>query len=101
MEIQAVQIADIQKAIERDTSDQCIHGGLYLRPLEGRSVIQDGSYFQFPIMRWSASNFRQLMPMVNVSRATPLTPVASNSANDPVTLPAFEALVQFWMRQRD
>ena len=28
----------------------------------------DGSYFQFPAMRWSVSNFRQLMPTTNVSR---------------------------------
>lgn len=30
--------------------------------------FDDGSYFQFPAMRWSVSNFRQLMPTVNVSR---------------------------------
>ncbi|MGO2452860.1 serine hydrolase domain-containing protein [Pseudomonas taetrolens] len=28
----------------------------------------DGSYFNFPAMRWSVSNFRQLMPTTNVSR---------------------------------
>lgn len=30
--------------------------------------FDDGSYFQFPAMRWSVSHFRQLMPTVNVSR---------------------------------
>lgn len=30
--------------------------------------FEDGSYFQFPALRWSVSNFRQLMPTVNVSR---------------------------------
>jgi len=30
--------------------------------------FEDGSYFHFPAMRWSVSNFRQLMPTVNVSR---------------------------------
>ncbi|WP_232850023.1 serine hydrolase domain-containing protein [Bowmanella yangjiangensis] len=30
--------------------------------------FDDGSYFRFPQMRWSVSNFRQLMPTVNVSR---------------------------------
>lgn len=30
--------------------------------------FEDGSYFQFPAMRWSVSNFRQLMPTINVSR---------------------------------
>ena len=29
--------------------------------------FDDGSYFRFPQMRWSVSNFRQLMPTVNVS----------------------------------
>lgn len=28
----------------------------------------DGSYFRFPQLRWSVSNFRQLMPTMNVSR---------------------------------
>lgn len=36
--------------------------------------FEDGSYFRFPAMRWSVSNFRQLMPTVNVSRG--LGPVA-------------------------
>jgi len=30
--------------------------------------FEDGSYFTFPALRWSVSNFRQLMPTVNVSR---------------------------------
>jgi len=30
--------------------------------------FDDGSYFRFPALRWSVSNFRQLMPTVNVSR---------------------------------
>ena len=30
--------------------------------------FHDGSYFRFPAWRWSVSNFRQLMPTVNVSR---------------------------------
>ena len=38
-------------------------------PPEDRIVrFEDGSYFRFPAMRWSVSNFRQLMPTVNVSR---------------------------------
>lgn len=28
----------------------------------------DGSYFQFPALRWTVSHFRELMPTVNVSR---------------------------------
>ncbi|MGE8447657.1 MAG: 6-aminohexanoate hydrolase, partial [Comamonas sp.] len=30
--------------------------------------FEDGSYFQFPAMRWSVAHFRELMPTVNVSR---------------------------------
>ena len=30
--------------------------------------FDDGSYWRFPAMRWTVSNFRQLMPTVNVSR---------------------------------
>jgi len=38
-------------------------------PPADRTVrFEDGSYFQFPAMRWSVSNFRQLMPTTNVSR---------------------------------
>ncbi|NOG31908.1 serine hydrolase [Halomonas sp. TBZ9] len=38
-------------------------------PPEERMIrFADGSYFQFPAMRWSVAHFRQLMPTVNVSR---------------------------------
>ena len=37
-------------------------------PPERTLRFDDGSYFRFPAMRWSVSNFRQLMPTVNVSR---------------------------------
>ncbi len=37
-------------------------------PAERTLRFEDGSYFQFPAMRWSVSNFRQLMPTMNVSR---------------------------------
>lgn len=37
-------------------------------PPERTVRFEDGSYFQFPAMRWSVSNFRQLMPTVNVPR---------------------------------
>lgn len=36
--------------------------------------FDDGSYWRFPALRWTVSNFRQLMPTVNVSRG--LGPVA-------------------------
>ena len=37
-------------------------------PAERTVRFEDGSYFRFPAMRWSVSNFRQLMPTINVSR---------------------------------
>ena len=38
-------------------------------PPADRTVrFEDGSYFRFPAMRWSVSNFRQVMPTINVSR---------------------------------
>ena len=37
-------------------------------PPDRRIRFDDGSYFRFPAWRWSVSNFRQLMPTVNVSR---------------------------------
>ncbi len=49
--------------------------------------FDDGSYWRFPAMRWTVSNFRQLMPTVNVSRglapAAPL-PVALRGEIDGV-----------------
>ena len=37
-------------------------------PADRTLRFDDGSYFRFPALRWSVSNFRQLMPTVNVSR---------------------------------
>lgn len=38
-------------------------------PPKDRTIrFEDGTYFRFPALRWSVSNFRQLMPTVNVSR---------------------------------
>ncbi|WP_347906180.1 serine hydrolase [Pseudomonas purpurea] len=37
-------------------------------PVDRIIRFEDGSYFRFPALRWSVSNFRQLMPTVNVSR---------------------------------
>ncbi|WP_250548294.1 serine hydrolase [Pseudomonas hormoni] len=57
-------------------------------PPADRTVrFEDVSYFQFPAMRWSVSNFRQLMPTINVSRglAAPV-PLASALRKDIDTL---------------
>ena len=39
-------------------------------PEDRRIRFDDGTYFRFPAWRWSVSNFRQLMPTVNVSRGS-------------------------------
>jgi len=46
-------------------------------PADRTLRFDDGSYFRFPALRWSVSNFRQLMPTINVSRGL----------GDPVALP--------------
>ncbi len=37
-------------------------------PPDKQLRFDDGSYFQFPAMRWSVAHFRQLMPTLNISR---------------------------------
>ena len=51
-------------------SDPAILGWMMGSPPPEDRILRfsDGSYFRFPAMRWSVSNFRQLMPTVNVSR---------------------------------
>jgi CubicO group peptidase (beta-lactamase class C family) len=45
--------------------------------------FEDGSYFQFPALRWSVSHFRQLMPTVNVSRGlAPAVPLPQAPRED-------------------
>lgn len=55
-------------------------------PAERMLRFEDGSYFQFPAMRWSVSHFRQLMPTVGVSRglgpATPLPQALREDIDD-------------------
>lgn len=45
--------------------------------------FDDGSYWRFPATRWTMSNFRQLMPTVNVSRGLgPVAPLPAALRND-------------------
>lgn len=45
--------------------------------------FDDGSYWNFPAMRWTVSNFRQLMPTVNVSRGLgPAAPLPAALRDD-------------------
>ncbi|MFJ2362423.1 serine hydrolase domain-containing protein [Pseudomonas sp. NPDC087697] len=51
-------------------SDPAKLGWMVGSPPPANRIIrfEDGSYFKFPALRWSVSNFRQLMPTINVSR---------------------------------
>ncbi|QIL78803.1 serine hydrolase [Diaphorobacter sp. HDW4A] len=55
---------------DADASDPARLGWMVGSPPPADRILrfEDGSYFQFPAMRWSVSHFRQLMPTVNVSR---------------------------------
>lgn len=55
---------------DADASDPAKLGWMVGSPPPAVRTVrfEDGSYFQFPAMRWSVSNFRQLMPTINVSR---------------------------------
>jgi hypothetical protein len=70
-------IVSIASAAEKPTShldaaasDPAKLGWMVVSPPPADRILRfdDGSYFRFPAMRWSVSNFRQLMPTVNVSR---------------------------------
>jgi CubicO group peptidase (beta-lactamase class C family) len=63
----AALAADVPDA---DASDPAKLGYMAGSPPPADRILrfEDGSYFRFPAMRWSVSNFRQLMPTVNVSR---------------------------------
>lgn len=58
-------------------------------PPPNRTIrFADGSYWQFPALRWTVANFRQLMPTVNVSRglgAASLLPEALRADIDALT----------------
>ena len=65
--ITADKSSDVSDATQ---SDPAILGWMLGSPPPEDRILRfsDGSYFRFPAMRWSVSNFRQLMPTVNVSR---------------------------------
>lgn len=63
----SLAVSDTMDAI---SSDPARMGWMVGSPPPADRIVrlEDGSYFRFPAMRWSVSNFRQLMPTVNVSR---------------------------------
>lgn len=59
-----------EKILDAVESDPARLGWMVGSPPPPDRILRfdDGSYFRFPALRWSVSNFRQLMPTVNVSR---------------------------------
>jgi CubicO group peptidase (beta-lactamase class C family) len=59
-----------EKVLDAIESDPARLGWMVGSPPPPDRILRfdDGSYFRFPALRWSVSNFRQLMPTVNVSR---------------------------------
>ncbi|WP_313028984.1 serine hydrolase domain-containing protein [Massilia alkalitolerans] len=59
-----------EKVLDAIESDPARLGWMVGSPPPPDRILrfEDGSYFTFPALRWSVSNFRQLMPTVNVSR---------------------------------
>ena len=66
----SMAINSSSEVIDAIRSDPAILGWMVGSPPPENRILrfEDGSYFRFPAMRWSISNFRQLMPTVNVSR---------------------------------
>ena len=54
--------------------------------------FEDGSYFQFPALRWSVSNFRQLMPTARVSRGLDAPIPLVNSLRDDIDTIRFKPI---------
>lgn len=70
---------------DAQASDPAKLGWMVGSPPPADRVIRfdDGSYWQFPAMRWTVSNFRQLMPTVNVSRGLgPAAPLPTALRDD-------------------
>lgn len=65
-----VRAQTTSKFLDASASDPANLGWMKGAPPAADKIIrfEDGSYFKFPQMRWSVSNFRQLMPTVNISR---------------------------------
>ena len=65
-------------------------------PADKTIRFEDGSYFTFPAMRWSVSNFRQLMPTVNVYRglghASPLSTYLNGTLSEEINALIFTPL---------
>ncbi|MCV9926696.1 beta-lactamase family protein [Flavobacterium sp. LS1R49] len=73
------------KFLDAEQSDPVKMGWMIGSPPPTDRILRfdDGSFFQFPALRWSVAHMRQFMPTINVSNGlkTP-TPLATNSKED-------------------
>jgi len=62
--------SESRPVLDAAASDPAALGWMVGSPPPEQKIVrfEDGSYFRFPALRWSVSNFRQLMPTINVSR---------------------------------
>lgn len=79
-----------EKFPDAQASDPATLGWMVGSPPPPERLVRfdDGSYWRFPALRWTVSNFRQLMPTVNVSRGLQparALPVALRADLDDVT----------------
>lgn len=68
--VQAASESASSPVLDAAASDPAKLGWMVGAPPPADRIVrfEDGSYFRFPALRWSVSNFRQLMPTINVSR---------------------------------
>lgn len=73
------------KYLDAEQSDPIKMGWMVGSPPPADRILRfdDGSFFQFPALRWSVAHMRQFMPTINVSRGLgSSTPLETNSNND-------------------
>lgn len=82
----SAQASDAVRFPNAVESDPAALGWMVGAPPPADRIVrfEDGSYWRFPQMRWSVSNFRQLMPTVNVSRGLGAPNVLERTLRDDI-----------------
>ena len=90
----AVSANSLSEYPDARASDPAVLGWMVGAPPPADRVVRfdDGSYFRFPQWRWSVSNFRQLMPTVNVSRGTAVPSRLKKKLHDDIDTVTFNPL---------
>ena len=90
------------KYLDAEQSDPVKMGWMVGSPPPADRIprFEDGSFFQFPALRWSAAHMRQFMPTVNVSRglgnSKPLSSNINNGIDKIKFVPLGETKVITW-----